>query len=74
MGICDWKTIFFISFFYASSDQIYINNNIYTSNNNDNSISNLENENNIILLKWNNQLNACTQIFFNLFNIIEFDL
>ena len=40
----------------------------------ENEISNLQNEENIITLKWNNQLESCNSMFMGLDNIIEVDL
>ena len=40
----------------------------------ENKITNLENEENIILMKWNNKLTSCRQMFEYLINLIEIDL
>ena len=54
-------------------DTILIDGNSYTINS-QNKISNLQNEKNIITMKWNNKLTDCSKMFLNLSNIIEIDL
>ena len=54
-------------------DEIYVNGN-HDNINEEDIFSNLENGENIIIMKWNNKLTNCDSMFKDLSNIIEIDL